>query len=292
LPPSDAVELLMDKDAFCAYAAEKGLPIPRTLHIANRADAESAAREMEYPCLLKPRTRTEEWDRNTRLKVYKVTDAEELLAVYDRCSPWASPLIAQQWIEGDDSHLYSCNCYLDRESRPLATFVARKLRQWPPEAGSSCLGEEVRNDTVLEMTLDLFTSLGYRGLGYLEVKRDARTGRHYIIEANVGRPTGRSAIAEAGGVPLLHTAYCDSLGLPLPSHRDQTYTGVKWMDIRHDLQSALWYWRRGELSIRDWLASIRGRKAYALFSLRDPKPFLGDLWHALATAGSRRRVRG
>ncbi|MDX1645744.1 MAG: hypothetical protein R3304_01275 [Longimicrobiales bacterium] len=291
LPPVDVVELLMDKDAFYAYAAAEGLPIPRTLELADRTDAERAAREMEYPCLLKPRTRTKEWDRNTRLKVFKVSDAEELLELYDRCSPWASPLIVQQWIEGDDSSLYSCNCYLDRESRPLATFVARKLRQWPPETGSSCLGEEVRNDEVLETTVELFRSLGYRGLGYLEVKRDARTGRHYIIEANVGRPTGRSAIAEAGGVPLLQTAYCDGMGLPLPPDRAQRYGGAKWIDLRHDLQSAFWYWRRGELGFREWLTSIRGRKSYAVLSLRDPKPFFADVGRAVAMAGARLRSR-
>ena len=291
LPPVEVLELLMDKDAFYAFAAREGLPIPRTLELANREDAERAAQELEYPCLLKPRARTKEWDRNPRLKVFKVADAGEFLEVYDRCSPWADRLIAQQWIAGDDSALYSCNCYLDRESRPLATFVARKLRQWPPEAGSSCLGEEVRNDEVLRTTVELFTRLGYRGLGYLEMKRDTRTGRHYIIEANVGRPTGRSAIAEAGGGPLLYTAYCDALGLPLPEDREQRYTGAKWIDLRHDLQSALYYWRAGRLSLREWLTSVRGQKAYAVLSLRDPIPFLADLWRAASLAVGRLRSR-
>ena len=170
--------------------------------------------------------------------------------------------------------------------------MARKLRQWPPEAGSSCLGEEVRNDVVLETTLDLFQRLGYRGLGYLEMKRDVRTGKHYIIEANVGRPTGRSAIAEAGGVPLLYTAYCDSMGLPLPENREQQYSGAKWIDLRHDFQSAWTYWRRGQLTLGDWVASVRGRKGYAVFSLRDPLPFLADLWRAVTLAGRRLRPRG
>lgn len=291
LPPPEVVELLMDKDAFYAFAAESDLPIPGTLELADRADAERAARELDFPCLLKPRTRTKEWDQNTRLKVFKVDTPERLLELYDQCSPWADALIAQQWIEGDDGSLYSCNCYLDRDSRPLATFVARKLRQWPPEAGSSCLGEEVRNDVVLETTLDLFQRLGYRGLGYLEMKRDVRTGKHYIIEANVGRPTGRSAIAEAGGVPLLYTAYCDSMGLPLPENREQQYSGAKWIDLRHDFQSAWTYWRRGQLTLGDWVASVRGRKGYAVFSLRDPVPFLADLWRAVTLAGRRLRPR-
>jgi predicted ATP-grasp superfamily ATP-dependent carboligase len=193
-------------------------------------------------------------------------------------------LIAQEWTPGDESALYSCNCYYGRDGRPLATFVARKLRQWPPETGTSSLGEEVRNDAVLAATLALFDAVGYRGLGYVETKRDARTGRELVIEPNVGRPTGRSAIAEAGGVELLYTMYCDAQGLPLPEARVQRYVGARWIYWRHDFQAALHAWRRGRLGLRAWARSWRGRKASAVFSWRDPAPALGDLAHASGAA--------
>ena len=284
LPPADVVESLMDKDAFHALATDRGLPVPRSLDLVDREDALRAAEQFDFPCVIKPRARTPQWDQNTKLKVFKVESPASLLEVFDRCRPWADRLVAQQWIEGGDDCLYSCNCYFDRESRPLATFVARKLRQWPPGAGSSCLGEEIRNDEVLETALSLFGGLAYRGLGYIEMKRDARTGRHYIIEPNVGRPTGRSAIAEAGGVPLLYTMYCDAMGLPLPPERTQRYSGAKWVSLRHDLQSASVYWRRGELSLRAWIRSLRGRKAYAVLSWSDRGPFLADMRNAVARA--------
>lgn len=189
--------------------------------------------------------------------------------------------MVQEWIEGSDAELYSCNCYFNAESEPLVTFVARKLRQWPPRTGTSCLGEEIRNDVVLEETLSLFRDVNYRGLGYVEMKRDVRTGKHYIIEPNIGRPTGRSAIAEAGGVELLYTMYCDAVGRPLPENREQTYKGVKWIYWRRDLQSALYYWRRNELTLKEWWQSWRGRKGYAVFSWRDPVPFWSDLYRVL-----------
>ena len=70
---------------------------------------------------------------------------------------------------------------------------------------------------------ELFESVDYRGLGYVEIKRDTRSDMYAIIEANIGRPTGHSAIAERGGVELLFTAYADAVGLPLPSAREQRY---------------------------------------------------------------------
>lgn len=291
LPPAHVVELMMDKISFFEHAQQHGLPVPKTFVLRERADAERAVAELPFPCLLKPAYRSQAWDRQTKLKVFKVESAEELLTLYDRCHSWAEALIAQQWVAGDDSCLYSCNAYFDREGRPLATFVARKLRQWPPEAGSSCLGEEVRCDFVRDTTLALFGSVPYRGLAYLEIKKDTSTGDFFIIEPNIGRPTGRSAIAEAGGVEMLHTMYCDILGLPLPEHRTQQYRGTKWIDLRHDFQSAFRYWRRGELTLWQWGRSWWGRKAHTLFSWRDPRPFLADLKKACGMVLQRRRAQ-
>ena len=76
---------------------------------------------------------------------------------------------------------------------------------------ASCGRSQSRDDVVLRETVRLFKSVNYRGLGYVELKRDERSGEYYIMEPNIGRPTGRSAIAEAGGVELLYTMYCDAL---------------------------------------------------------------------------------
>jgi len=174
------------------------------------------------------------------------------------------------------------------------TFVSRKLRQWPPETGESCLGEECRDDFVLGETIRLFKSVQYRGLGYLEIKRDARSGEYFIIEPNIGRPTGRSAIAEAGGVELLYAMYCDALGRPVPDNLEQQYGTVKWIYLRRDLESSLYRWQRGELTVREWWRSLRGDKVYAMFSWRDPGPFLFDWLRAIRLFASprERRKRG
>jgi len=278
LPKNDVVEMMVDKIRFFHFAKEAGLPLPGTLFLNNRADAEQAAKELNFPCILKPPLKTKIWEQNTKAKVYKIKSSQEFLELYDRCSGWAKLLMVQEWIDGPDSNLYSCNCYFDAEHRPLVTFIARKLRQWPPETGTSCLGEEVRNDEVLDASVRLFESVDYFGLGYVEMKVDQRTGKSYIIEPNIGRPTGRSAIAEAGGVELLYTMYCDLLGLPLPVERVQKYQGVKWIYWRHDIQSAMHYLLRGELTIGGLIRSWRGRKACAIFSWTDPAPFWHDLF--------------
>lgn len=291
LPAADTVEMLMDKVSFYTYAAQAGLPIPTTFFLRSRADVEQAATQLSFPCILKPPLKTPTWERNTKAKVYKVESARELLDLYDRCAGWAEVLMVQEWIEGPDTNLYSCNCYFSTDSEPLVTYVTRKLRQWPVSTGTGCLGVEERNDVVLEESLRLFKSVNYHGLGYVELKRDERSGEHFIIEPNVGRPTGRSAMAEAGGVEILYTKYCDLLGWPLPANRTQQYAGLKWVYLRRDLQSAFYSWRRGDLTLGEWWHSLQGKKCFAAFSWRDPLPFFLDFGKALNPFGTRRRTR-
>jgi D-aspartate ligase len=297
LAPDDVVTMLMDKLRFAEYAQRVGLPFPRTVSVASHADVKAAAETMSYPCVVKPSVKTAEWLRRTKSKGYRADSAEDLVELYDRIDTWSPEFVIQEWVDGAESGLFSCNAYFDRSGQALVTFVARKLRQWPPQVGTSASGEECRNDTVLDETLRLFGGVGFHGLAYLEMKADARTGRLMIIEPNVGRPTGRSAIAEAGGVELVYTAYCDAAGLPLPAGRTQQYGGAKWLDMRRDLQAFVVARRQGELTLRDWIASIRGQKAHAIWSRRDPMPFVTDLANSVVgktrkALGRRRAERG
>lgn len=277
LPDPSVVELIFDKVSFYSYAQKMDIPIPHTRFLKSRSDAEKASEEMTFPCVLKPPGRTLEWENNSPEKGFKVSNPKDLLVLYDLYHKWAKMLIVQEWVEGPDSNLCSCYCYFDSKSQPIVTFVARKLRQWPPENGMACLGEECRNDFVLEETVRLFKGLGLHGLGHLETKRDQRSGKTFIMEAHVVRPTGFSPIGEAGGVDRLYTMYCDALGWPFPENLTQKYEGVKWIHVRRDIQAAIHYWRKEELTIRDWFRSLRGIRAHAVFSWSDPGPFIADI---------------
>jgi predicted ATP-grasp superfamily ATP-dependent carboligase len=277
LPPADDVEMLMDKSALYRYAMDKGFPIPPTHILGPGEGVDDIAPTLAYPVAVKPAYRNSVWTANTNEKAYRIESAAELSSLFERIRPWADEIIVQGWINGGVSDLYSCNCYFGKNGELLATFIAKKLRQWPPDTGQSSLGVECRNDEVLAESIRLLSSVEYRGLGYVECKRDAVTGDYFIVEPNIGRPTGRSAIAEAGGVELLYTMYCDAVGLPLPDARTQLYGDAKWIHLRRDLQSAFVTWRRGQLGFGEWARSMRGKKAYAVMSFTDPMPFLFDI---------------
>jgi D-aspartate ligase len=286
LPDHAIVEMLVDKLAFARFAAQHGLPIPQTMVIEGLSDAHAAASALRFPALVKPAVKADGWTAHTKAKAFRASSPTELLNIYRRVKDWGGYIIAQEWIPGPESSLFSCNTYLGRSGEPLATFVARKIRQWPPETGRSSLGIECRNDEVHDTAITLFRTAGFRGPAYLEMKQDERDGRHWIIEPNVGRATGRSAIAEAGGVELLLTQYCDQLDLPLPHDREQRDTGAKWIYLRWDLQASLVAMARGRLTPAAWWRSMRGPKFYAAWSRRDPLPFVLDF-----CAPAERRLR-
>jgi D-aspartate ligase len=287
LAAHDVVERLMDKVSFAEHAMATGLPIPATRILRTREDALAAAATLPYPAVLKPALKTQAWTAATKAKVFRIADGPALIAAWDQWSEAAGVMIAQTWIEGGESSLISANAYLDRDGRTRVMFTARKLRQWPPETGTSCLGEEIRDDEVADIARRLFEGAGYRGLAYLEVKRDTRTGQALIVEPNLGRPTGRSAIVEEGGVELLLSAYRDALGEPLPPNTTQTFGGARWIYWRHDLQAALVAMGSGRLSPAAWWRSVRGPAYEAVFDRHDPLPFVADVVH---TAGAAARA--
>lgn len=281
LPDADMIDMVFNKMQFYQFAREHDFPIPQTFIVTNRAELEYAATQLAYPCVMKPTGRSLLWEEHTKFKVYKAQNVQELLGYYDLFHQYAGVLLVQEWVMGPDKNIRSCYVYFDKNACARIAVTARKIRQWPPETGMSCLGEEYPCDEVREYALRLFGALGLKGLGHLEMKVDERTGRYYIIEAHVVRPTGQSPVSEAAGVDLLYSMYSDVLGWPLPPNHTQQYKNAKWIHFRRDLQASFYYWRRGELKFSEWLNSLQGKKFDAVFAWNDPGPFFADFWRGL-----------
>ena len=283
LPAAQTIETLLDKAQFAAFAQENHLAIPSSFLLNTESDVIAAAAEIRFPAILKPAVKLPRWEDNKRQKIYRIPSEKALRNIYNQVRNDAESLVVQEWIEGDDTSLFTINAYFSRQSEPLCTFISQKIRQWPTHAGVASFSVEARNDDVLQIANHLFQLVDFYGLAYLEFKQDRRDGKLYIIEPNVGRPTGRSTIAEAGGVDILFTMYCDLTGQLLPENRIQKYGNAKWIYLRRDLQSAFTYWRHGQLTIGEWLKSLRGKKKYALLDFSDPLPFLLDFRNAFAS---------
>jgi len=274
LPEHEIIEKLLNKANFYDHVLKEKLPLSTTYILEKFSDLETIKNKLTYPCVLKPSIRTTEWMEETSLKAFKVFTEVELIDLYKKYSKFTDKMIVQQWVDGTDMNLFTCFCYYDNNSNPVITFTSKKIRQWPPLTGQRTLGVEVRNEFVEKTTIDLYNSVPFKGLGYLELKKDEITGNYYIIEANVGRPVGPSSLAERGGVEILYTFYCDCVGLKRPDNIKQQYKGTKWVHLVRDFQAFLNLKKKGQLTFIGWLKSLKGKRAYAIFSWKDPLPFL------------------
>jgi D-aspartate ligase len=287
LPPAKSLELLGDKSLFYRYCIERKLPIPATRFVSSRKELEAAAREMHFPLVVKPPRRSAAWMKATDgSKVLRADDPADLL----NCAPdllgVTDELILQAWVEGGDDCMHSLYVCLDHESRPVvSSIVGRKVRQWPPDIGVGTLSTEVREDELVEIGLRILQELGYVGSGSMQFKRDKRSGDFFIIEMNTRFALG-APLFEASGIAATLSHYCLAAGLPLPQNRSVTQRGRKWICWKRDLASAFVHWRRGDLTVSQWLNSLRGRKRSADFHLRDPMPLLADIGRKLKTAFS------
>jgi predicted ATP-grasp superfamily ATP-dependent carboligase len=276
LPEHEVVVRLLDKSRFYRFAIEHQLPIPRTMFLRSLDDCREAALRLSFPCALKPPVKTAAWTSVTNAKVFEVRDFEELLELWHRVGSAVDELILQEWIPGGDENLFTCYGYFDADSNPLVLYESHKLRQWPPNTGSGTLAELVQVRPAREATVDLVRCAGHQGLIFVQFKRHPRTGEYFIVEPNVGRPGLGMPIGEAGGAEILLTMYCDAAGLPLPRSRRVTRP-AKWICWKRDFASAIHSVRRGDLGVREWLASLIGVKATADWRWDDPLPFLVDL---------------
>jgi predicted ATP-grasp superfamily ATP-dependent carboligase len=269
-PERDTLRLVAEKDRFYRFAAEHNIPIPRTFFPSGPDEIAAVAREIAYPCLIKPSVAGVEW-RRRGLKILLARTPQELIAQYLMAYAIHPVHIVQEVTPGPDSALHFSLTYADARGTLLAMFTGRKLRQWVPRFGISSMAISEWNPEIDRLTRATLAALRYTGYGSVEFKRHAGTGVLLMTEVTA-RTWYPHALCEYVGINLPYLAYCDLHGFepgPLPTGFED---GVKWIDEEGDFRSALYYWREGELSLGEWLRSYRGKKRYAIMAADDLRP--------------------
>ncbi len=276
LPDEDTLEKLASKKFQYQLAEEADIPIPQTFNLAH--DLDTIAKKIRYPCVVKP-VYSHLWREyqnraavTSKVKLLIADSPRELIKHGSLIDDSGLEWVIQELVEGGDDQLYALYAYFDRNSQPLATFVRRKLRQWPVNFGDGCYSVGVKEDEVVDLGVKLLQSIGYRGLTNMELKRDAKDGKFKLIEINV-RSANQVSLAVESGVDLPYIAYQDILFKPV--QRVFAYKqGVKWINLTTDIRAFWEYRRRGQLGLGRWLASLMGVRSHAYFAWDDLAPAL------------------
>src|SRR5262245_20492808 len=180
--PWDVTAQFIEKRRTYELAAAVGVPCPRSVAPASREDAEQYAATAAFPCLVKP-SRGDRFVARFGTKMFRVTNAAELLESYDRAVGAGCDVVLQEFIPGADEDGVNYNSYWV-DGQPAVEFTAAKIRGGPPRLGSPRVLVSRRVPEVIEPGRAILRALGFSGYACTEFKRDARDGRFKLMEVN------------------------------------------------------------------------------------------------------------
>ncbi|CAI08558.1 conserved hypothetical protein [Aromatoleum aromaticum EbN1] len=249
---------LLGKDRIEARCLEVGLHYPKSLLITNLDEARDRLTTLQFPVIAKP-------TRPVSAFKTQVADSLEAFVAARWRMEQSMPVIVQEFIPGDDTHIRFGALYLDA-GRVLARFEGRKLRSRP--MGHTTIAVPEPSDEVYGLARQFFEGLKLSGPVSLELKRD-REGRQWVIEPTVGRTDFWVGLCVANGVNLPLIEYCAVTGEPLPPAAQRT--SHLWINGERDPGAIPWLMQNAP-------AKLLGHRIQGVYyDLRDLGPFLGAL---------------
>jgi D-aspartate ligase len=277
IPPRASLFKVLNKYALACTARDAGVAAPHSMIVRKPEDLDRAAKEVGFPCVIKPVSSHQwregaNWEKVGGRKAFLIDSRETLGREYAQVSRAHHELLVQEWIPGKAEEIVVLGGYVGASSELLAYFTARKIIQSPDEYfGTGCVVRSEDIPALFEPTRKLLQALDYRGMAEVEYKFDARTREFKLIEMNA-RHWDQHELGRASGVNLSWTAYTDLTGHP-SSFRKEPNLQTTWIAedplIRHVLRGLY----RRDIKLRALYQQVSPPRIYGTFSWRDPWPF-------------------
>ena len=261
---------LMNKETLHKLAMEKGVTVPETVRVNEDNFYERIETIIKYPCIVKP-TDSSAFVARFRRKIFKVNNREELEEALEKAHDADLEVIVQRIIPGFDDNMYAFDAYLNQDSKVTHWMTAQKYRQYPINFGASVYTGQKYVPELYDIGAKFLEGVKYKGFAEIEFKKDAETGQFYLIEVNA-RITNFNNLIYKVGLNIPYITYMEMIGQPLESKAiTRDINRVFWYAYE-DILAIIDYIKTGQLSFREVAKSLLRPKAYAIWSLDDPKP--------------------
>lgn len=266
---------LMNKESLERAAVEKGVAVPETARVDEEGFLNKVETVIKYPCLVKP-SDSPAFVAKFRKKLFKAANREELIAAIDKAHQAGLEVIVQRIIPGFDDHMYTFDAYLNQDSKVTHWVTCQKYRQYPINFGASVYTGQKYVPELYDIGAKFLESMGYKGFAEIEFKKDAETGKFYLIEVNV-RITNLNVLLAKAGVNVPYITYRELTGSPLPPSAVTKDTNLVFWYAYEDMLAIRGYLKTRQLTFGQVAASFFKPKAHAIWSWEDPKPFFSFL---------------
>lgn len=269
-PDADVVERFIDKRHTYELAAERGIPIPRTLIPEGPDDLIAFDEQVTYPCLVKPReSHRYVWHFKAKLAV--VTTLAEMRSAYEAATLAGVDVVIQELIPGPDTHGVNYNAYR-WDGDVLAECTARKVRLAPPRFGVPRVVVAADVPAVVAPGRAILDGLGLQGFACTEFKYDARDRTFKLLEVN-GRHNLSALLSIRCGLNFPWISYRHLTTGERPAAVDAR-TGLYWIDETEDLPRSATRAGRDGRPLREMLRPWARDHVFAVYDRSDPAPLV------------------
>ncbi|MBW2539981.1 MAG: ATP-grasp domain-containing protein, partial [Deltaproteobacteria bacterium] len=253
------------KDKILRLADTLGIPTPKTWFINELSELNSLKKGLPYPVVIKPKI------SSGAVGISYPENPGELVDRYLRIHEHFPFPMIQEYIPSEGPG-YGASFLMDERGAVKASFVHKRIREYPVSGGASTLRKSVKHNEIRELALTLLKSLDWFGVAMVEFKIDPRDGLPKLMEINP-RFWGSLSLAVAAGVNFPYLLYRMSQGENFKPIEDyQTEKKCRWLlpgDILHFIDNP----HRSRL-LSEFFHFWDANTTYDILSTRDPLPAL------------------
>lgn len=271
IPDWSVTKKAFDKREAYSIAREVEISVPET-HYPDSLDAvHELAQTCQFPVIIKPST-TVSFRALFRKKAIWARNKDELISVFSDISQHmpVDGISVQEFIPGPSTYFrdYQC-CFHNGE--PAFDCTVTRARQYPMDFGTATWATLDQHDRVLTLGRRLFANMGFWGMASAQFKYHQDRDEYYLLDVNP-RAWKYIGIVQNLGVNLPLMAYQLQIGEEPDGSFEQPTEPCIWVDILSDLYVSPVMIAKGDLTIKDWLSSYRGKVVDSTFSKADPAP--------------------
>jgi D-aspartate ligase len=268
VPAAEITPRVLHKALTYQIAREVGVDVPVSYGPASRQTA--ARLDLKFPLVVMPQSAR-----------FGEVFGKKLLVIQDRAELFAAVAMVEDagvgaevfdLVPGSDDQVYSYTAYLDRWGKPVAEFGVRKLRQAPRFFGAGRAAVPADLPQLREQTIALLRRMEWTGVASVEYKLDPRDGRYRLLGVN-GRCPLINALPTRCGVNYPLLAWQEHVLREKVSAVPNGWSGV-WTHLHADLLHTAVEERGPDWSWRSFVRSYTGPWVDAVWSSKDPVPFL------------------
>lgn len=253
-PPIEAIEAVLEKDAFARTAMANDLPIPQTL-VAKSVNELRQAKDFPEPVVVKPLD--SHGGRGIRICQRK-SEAVDYAEQVQR-DTGDLPVI-QAAIQGQDC----CFAALCDHGKIVAHMAYQNLQQFPLDSGAGVVRRTIDDEPFLPSAQKLLRAVGWHGVAQVDYRWDGE-GEPLLIEVNPRFWAGLVHSMESG-VDFPWLLYQVALGQEVEdAHAEEGHTtntpGLRWLaalqesiDSNESFETLARHWEqfKHQLEGRQW----------------------------------------